>query len=201
MVKYPLKGIPATLIFIEPAEAFTAYVKIVLLAGLVLSAPVILYQIWRFVAPALPIARRGAIIGWLVGALLLFGTGLLFSYYLALPAALNFLLRFGDRIAVPSISLGKYVAFFSALMLIGGVIFEIPLAMGFLAELGVVKTQSLKGKRSYTFLGILIVAGIITPTPDAFNMFLVALPMYALFEIGIFVAAAVEKRKNKAPIL
>jgi sec-independent protein translocase protein TatC len=105
VVKYPLRNWVSQLVFIGPAEPFIAYVKIALLSGFFLSFPVILYQTWMFFAPALPVKSRRNMTIWIGLALVLFLSGVLFSYFFALPAALNFLISFGKKIAVPNITL------------------------------------------------------------------------------------------------
>ncbi|MDD5670166.1 MAG: twin-arginine translocase subunit TatC [Candidatus Omnitrophica bacterium] len=196
-VKRPLEGAAAEMIFISPAEAFTAYVKLALFGGLILTVPVIFYESWLFLYPAVPRPKRKNILIWIGVGSVLFLAGLLFSFFVAIPTALRFLLSFGAEFARPAITLGKYVSFFGALMIIGGAIFEIPIVMGLLADIGVLRTDVLKAKRQYALIIILIVAAVITPTQDVFNMFLFALPMGVLYELGVFLARMIEKRKNK----
>jgi sec-independent protein translocase protein TatC len=196
VVKYPLRSWGTRLVFIGPAEPFMAYVKIALLAGFFLSFPFILYQAWMFFAPALPVKSRRNMMIWIGLALALFITGVVFSYSLALPAALDFLIGFGKKIAVPNITIDQYVSFFTAFMLIGGFIFEIPLVIGLLTDIGVIQSALLKKKRHMALVIILVVAAVITPTQDVFNMMVFAIPMYLLYESGIFLAGIIEERKK-----
>jgi sec-independent protein translocase protein TatC len=196
LVKAPLAGLDAKLIFISPTEAFTSYLKVAIFSGFVLCFPVILYQAWAFFATAVSKAMRRRVVIWLLFALVLFAAGLLFSYFIALPAALNFLIRFGSEIATPAITLGKYVSFFIALLLIGGVIFEIPIVIGLLTDLGWLKARLLKEKRPLAVVVIFIIAAVVTPTTDAVNLILFALPMILLYEIGIILSVLIEKRKQ-----
>ncbi len=194
LVRRPISGLAGELIFISPTEAFVAYIKVAILSGFVVAFPVILYQTWAFLSPAVPERVKGRIVVWLFSALGLFFAGIAFSYFIAIPAALKFLINFGSHIAVPNITLGKYISFFGALFLVGGIIFEIPIAMGLLADAGIIKTETLRGKRLYAVLVIMIFAAVITPTQDILNMLLFALPMILLYEIGLIVAKLVEKR-------
>lgn len=196
LLRYPLKSLSTRLIFIEPAEAFAAYVKLVLLASFIAVFPVIVYELWEFLRPAFWPKKRGAIVFWLSLSLFLFFGGLFFAYYLALPAALNFLISFGETLADPQLTLGKYVSFFTGFLLISGLIFEIPLVLGLLTDLGVLKTRVLSQKRPIAFLLIMILAAIITPTQDVFNMMLFGIPMYLLYEIGLLLSFIIEKRKH-----
>jgi sec-independent protein translocase protein TatC len=191
----PLANLTYELIFISPTEVFVSFIKVSLLAGFIVSFPIILYQCWAFLAPAVarPVQSRVAL--WLSFALLCFLGGVVFSYTVAVPAALRFLLSFGEGIATAQITLARYVSFFVALILVGGAIFEIPIIMGLLADIGFLKTEGIKGKRGYSLLVILIVAAVITPTQDIVNMLIFALPMYLLFELGIVLVRIIEKNK------
>ncbi len=202
LTRVPLHDLGVTLIFLDPAEAFVAYMKVVLLAAFIFCFPYLLYQIYAFVAPALDRGVRKAVVAWLVLGLVLFGCGMAFAYFLALRGALSFLLSFGRQYAEPQLSLGRYVSFFVAFMLIGGLIFEIPVAMGFLGQIGFARSAFLKKKRPQALVVMLIAAAVITPTQDVFNMLLFAVPMYALYESGILVVSVVErKRRDEKSIL
>jgi sec-independent protein translocase protein TatC len=195
-MRKPLEGLVAELIFISPTEAFIAYLKIAFLAGFIVSFPVILYHTWAFLSPAVSKTTRRHIAIWLLFALVFFFAGIAFSYFIAIPLALDFLIGFGKEVAAPKITLGHYISFFGALTLVGGIIFEIPIAMGLLADAGLLQTRFLRRKRHYAVLVILIFAAIITPTQDIMNMLLFAVPMAALYEVGIIVAGVIERRKT-----
>ena len=192
----PLKNTAAQLIFISPTEAFAAYLKIAFLVSFVLSFPVILYHAWAFLHPAFPRELRKRIAGWLFLSLFLFVGGVAFSYFIAIPAALKFLIDFGTGIAEAKISVGKYISFFGALIIVGGVVFEIPVVMGFLADTGIVRARTLRKKRPQMLIAIMILAAVITPTQDIINMLMFALPMVILYEGGILIALGIEKRKG-----
>lgn len=187
IVKRPLGVLAHDLVFIAPTEAFTAYVQVAFLAGLVLSFPVLLCQMWAFFRAAVPRpVRRGAVL-WVVSALFLFVLGILFSYFVAIPAALKFLIGFGSEIARPWITLGRYVSFFTAFLLIGGITFQIPVLVGFLTDTGVLSPEVMKRTRPYALIIILILAAVITPTQDVFNLLIFAVPMMLLYEAGIWI--------------
>ncbi|MGD2278734.1 MAG: twin-arginine translocase subunit TatC [Candidatus Omnitrophota bacterium] len=195
-MRRPLEGLVAELIFIGPTEAFVSFVKIALLAGFVVSFPVILYHAWAFLSPAVPKDARRHVAVWLVFALVFFFSGIAFSYFVAIPLALNFLINFGREWAEAKITLGKYISFIGALILIGGVIFEIPIVMGLLTDTGILRTKVLRKKRHYAVLAILVFAAVITPTQDIMNMLLFAVPMIALYEAGLVISKFIENRKR-----
>lgn len=198
LVKKPIHGVVDELIFITPPEAFTAYLKISLLSGFIASFPIILYQVWAFLSPALDKDVKKRFVLWLIFSCILFFLGMAFSYYLAIPAALKFLIGFGENIAVAKISLGKYISFVGALIIAGGVIFELPAAIGLIADAGFVRVVTLKRKRHYAILAIFIFAAIITPTQDILNMLILAVPMMLLYEIGILLASFIESRRHSS---
>lgn len=197
ILKYPARGIVTSFVFIAPAEGFMAYLLMTVLSAFLLSFPVILYQSYAFLAAAFDRPARFRMLAWLAGSLFLFAGGVLFSYFVALPVALKFLIGFGREIAEPTLSLGKYVAFFSGLILAGGILFQIPVLVALLADLGIVKASFLKKRRHYALVLILGVAAIVTPTQDVLNMIIFAFPMYLLYEVGILIACGIEKRKAK----
>jgi len=125
----------------------------------------------------------------------LFMTGITFSYCVAIPAALKFLINFGRDVAIPQITLGKYISFFGALILVGGIVFEIPVVMGLLTDAGLIKTRVLREKRHFAVLIIMIFAAVITPTQDVLNMLMFAIPMVLLYEVGLLISKAIERRK------
>lgn len=190
------QGAVTDFIFITPTEAFGTYVKVVLLSAFIVSFPVLLYEFWAFIAPAFSRASRPIIFLWLVLAVVCFYGGIIFSYVVLLPAALHFLLGFAQGIARPMISIGQYISFAATLILIGGCVFEIPVVLGLLTEAGVLKPAHLRSGRRAAVLIILIIAAIVTPTQDAVNLALFAVPMVALYEVGILLSALVEKRRN-----
>ena len=198
LVRRPIKGLVESLIFISPTEAFVAYLKVAILCGFIASFPAVVYHSWKFLAPAFPRETRGRAVLWMLSALFLFFAGVLFSYFLAIPAALNFLINFSSGIAIPMITLGKYVSFFGGLILVGGIVFEIPVVIGLLTDAGLVSSATLKKKRHYAVLVIMVFAAVVTPTQDIINMLLFAVPMIVLYEVGIIISSFIERRKPAA---
>lgn len=190
----PRPGAPIDLIFLAPAEAFWMHMKIAMLTGLMLVLPVILYQIWKFIAPGLLPHEKRYALPFVVLATTFFFFGLLFCFYFVLPFALNFLLTYKTENLKPMISIGNYVDFTSKFLLAFGLIFELPLVIGVAAKMGLVTPQWLSKNRKYAILANFTIAAILTPTPDVFNQTLMALPMCLLYEVGIMAARVLVKK-------
>lgn len=176
------------LVFLGPAEAFWMHLKISLISGLILSLPVIFFQLWKFVSPGLLPKERKYVMPFVISATGLFFAGAFFCFIIVLPFAMNFLLTYKTENLIPMISVGKYIDFCLKFILAFGAIFELPLMILFLSRLGIVKPETLARHRKYAILGAFVIAAILTPTPDAFNQTLMAVPIILLYEIGILVS-------------
>ena len=176
------------LVFLRPTEMFVTYFKVSLVAGFILSMPIIIYQLIKFVAPGLTREEQRYLYIIVPGGTLSFAAGVLFSYFVMLPVGLGFLLNFGGAIATAQWTIGEYVSFITTMMFWAGIVFETPLIIFFLAKLGVVTAQQLSRWRKFAILGIFIIAAFITPTPDPINQLLVAVPLLLLYELGILLA-------------
>ncbi|VAX24416.1 Twin-arginine translocation protein TatC [hydrothermal vent metagenome] len=187
------KPIGTELIFLAPAEAFFVYLKISIYTAIIVSIPMILYQVWEFVAPGLLDAERKY-----TGAFVIFGTlffliGAGFCYEIVLPLGLHFLIGYAGEGLTPMISVGAYISFMFKLVLAFGAIFEMPIVIVFLAKMGIVNPASLREKRGYVVVGSFIVASILTP-PDIFTQIIMAFPIIILFELSIIVAGFIVKK-------
>ncbi|HPS20907.1 MAG TPA: twin-arginine translocase subunit TatC [Candidatus Omnitrophota bacterium] len=196
VVKAPIAGMVPSLIFLGPTEVFTAIVKICFISGIILASPFILYQFWAFISPAIDHNIRGRAVIWCIAAFFLLLVGVAFSYFIAIPAALKFLLNFGNDIATPQITLEKYLSFFTALLVAGGIIFEIPIIIGFLADMKLINSRLLSEKRPFIVIIFLILAAFLTPTQDIFNMLVIAVPMIILYEIGVILTFLIERHRK-----
>ena len=174
------------LVFYGPTEALFASIKVSLLAAVILSLPVIFYQCWKFVEPALlPKEQRWAIPLFFLAAGL-FALGLVFCNLVILPLVIDFFVSFGlDRDVSPQLSVGTYIDFNVKFLLIFGCAFELPLVMTLMAVTGAVSAQVFARYRKHAILSNLIVAAIVTPDATLFTMLLMAVPLMALYEIGI----------------
>lgn len=175
-------------VFIEVTEMLTTYFRVALLSGFILALPFILYQAVMFVAPGLHRRERRWLFTFLPAAGVSFLAGALFGYFVLLPPALKFLLSFGGDLATPQIRISNYVNLVLGLMFWLGVVFETPLVMYFLARLGIVSPQTLGRFRRVFIVLAFVLAALITPTPDPINQTLVALPLIALYEVGVLLA-------------
>lgn len=173
------------LYFMSPAEAFFVYLKVSIFAGFLLALPIIFYQIWAFVAPALTRQEYGASIILIPSSVLLFFTGMLFSYYLVLPVGLNFFMGFTTQDLQPLFSIGQYVSFVISFLLPFGLLFELPLMVLVLAKFNIVNSQFLKSKRKAMLVLSFIVGAVIAPSPDILSQTMVAVPMIVLYELSI----------------
>ena len=180
-----------TPVFLRPTEGFVTYMRVALLTGAGLALPVIVYQAAQFVMPGLKPHERRYVYTLLPGAVILFLVGVAFAYFLLLPVSLKYLANFGSEIAKANWAMGEYIAFVTNLMFWVGVIFETPLLILFLTKLDVVTPGMLSSNRKYAILASAVLAAVVTPTPDPFNMLLVMVPLVALYEIGIWVARLV----------
>lgn len=188
ILRFPAVGLIDKLAFFSPTEAFLAYFKISLVSGFVISLPVLLYEAWAFISPAIEQRFRRYTVSFVTFFLLAFISGCTFAYLVLLPAALKFLLSFGKGEFEPVISIGKYISFVLAIILCTGLVFEMPVLSFLLSKLGILNYRFLRKKFKYAILVIFIIAAVITPTPDVFNMILLALPMLFLYEVSIWIS-------------
>ena len=175
--------------FLKPTEGFTTYMNISMAAGLILASPVILYEIWAFVAPALSGRARRHTPLFILSTLCCFLTGCAFAYFILLPPALKFLLFFAQDEMEYIPTAGEYISFTMMIILYSGLIFLLPILTFILTKFGIVTTKLLTSKWRYITIFVFIAAALITPTPDIFNMLLMALPMLLLYIVSILVSA------------
>ena len=182
-------AIPGTkLVFLTPTEAFWVYMKVALIAGCVLALPVVLYQVWAFVAPGLHVHEKRFAVPFVIVGSLFFLMGAAFAQLLVIPFAMRFLVTFPGADLTPMISIGSYVDFVLKFTLAFGAIFELPVGITLAARMGLVTPQFLSKNRKYAILINFILAAILTPTPDIFNQALMAGPLVLLYELGIISA-------------
>jgi len=180
---------------ISMSGQFTSHIFLSFIAGIILAFPYILWEIWRFVKPALDAKEKAKTRGVVFYGTLLFTSGLLFGYYFLSPISVNFMGSYQVSSEVENyINLDSYLSFVSSLSFGSGLLFELPLAIYFLAKVGIIGSDFMKKYRSYAFLIILVISAIVTP-PDVASQILMTGPIYGLYEIGIWIARRVEKRR------
>jgi sec-independent protein translocase protein TatC len=190
-------GLPEKLTYLNPTDPFNLYLKISALAGLFLTSPFVLYQVWLFIAPGLYRRERRYVVPFMVSTISLFAGGGYFGYRFVFPRALNFLIEFSHQFA-PMVTIEEYTKLFMSIVLGMGLIFEMPILIFFLALLGIVSPSFMIKNARYAILIIFVIAGIITPTPDIVNMCIFAAPMLALYFLSVGVAWAVHPKQREA---
>jgi sec-independent protein translocase protein TatC len=186
------------LINTEMAGQFTLQINSSLLIGITLGFPYLLFEIWRFVRPALHEKERKAASGFVFYATGLFITGVMFGYYVITPESINFLSSYTVSTSIQNLfDIDSYISSVATLTLATGVVFELPILVYILSSLGILTAKFMRETRRYAIVIILIIAAIVTPTPDMMTMTVVSIPLFVLYEVGILVSAVVEKRKLK----
>jgi sec-independent protein translocase protein TatC len=190
-------GMSEKLVYLNPTEPFNLYLKIAALAGLFLTSPFVLYQVWMFISPGLYRKEKKYVIPFMVSTITLFSAGGLFGYKFVYPYALTFLINFGKQFQ-PMITVGEYTQLFLSVVLGMGLIFEMPILVFFLALMGIMSAGFMLKNFRYAILVIFVIAAIVTPTTDILNMCIFAAPMIALYGISIGVAWAVHPKQRAA---
>jgi len=203
LMKPLIENLPegSSLIFTRPAEGFTTYLKVSFFASVLLAVPFILYQAWKFVAPALYKKEKQIIIPFIFFGSLFFLSGAAFCYYVASPPAFKFLLNeYSSEYVKAFPTISEALSFFMALIFGFGLVFEFPLIIFILARIGVVTSKWLREKRKYAIILSALLAAILTPTTDAISMMLMFVPIVVFYELGIVVAWMFGKKKKEKNI-
>ena len=182
------------LVFLAPTEAFWVYMKVALIAGMVLAMPVVLYQIWAFIAPGLYTHEKRYAVPFVLIGFVFFLLGATFAQLVVIPFAMHFLVTFPGQDLTPMISINSYVDFVLKFTLAFGAVFELPVIITLASRMGLVTPQMLSKNRKYAILINFILAAVLTPTPDIFNQTLMAGPLCVLYELGIISARIFGKR-------
>lgn len=185
------------LYYASPATPISFYISLSLYIGIVIAMPVVLYQVWLFVAPGLYKHERRAVLGFVISSMFLFLCGIAFGYYVMLPQVLNFLIGFGEKLPLkPLVTIDEYFSFVLIVLVGLGVIFELPVLIFILSLFGIVTPKFLLKNFRYAMLIITIVAAVVTPTPDATTMLIFMAPMVVLYFVGVLVSYMVLRNKR-----
>lgn len=184
------------LVFLSPTEALISRMKLALALGLVLSLPVILYQLWALFAPAMSRRQKRATLLLIPVVYLLFVLGIIFALSTVLPTALRFLLGFGGDQLQQEISVSNYFSFIIYFALPFGAVFELPVIVVALTRLGILRPAVLARNRKYVIFAIFVVAAVLTP-PDVISQTMLGMPVLLLFEISLLLARWVQPKKKE----
>jgi sec-independent protein translocase protein TatC len=197
-IQAPLNRIGKSMVFTHPMDPLNLDLQVALVAGAILSSPFILYQVWLFIAPGLYQRERRFVWPFMGATIALFLGGAAFGYFYVLPGALKILIvDFGHNFT-SMVTIEDYTGFFRSIILGLGISFELPILIFFLAMFGIVSPKFLWKNIRYAILAVFIIAAIICPSPDPWTMCIYAVPMLALYLIGIGVAWWVHPSRKKA---
>ncbi len=187
---------PLVLINLKPYGQLVLYMEVILVGGIILSIPNIFYQIWKFIEPGLMPGER-KYISWIVFfSTFCFLGGLVFAYYVMIPTALKFFAAFGTQAISNNIAVNEYFSFVISVMLTAGIVFELPMISFFLSKLGILTPQFMRKYRKHALIIILILAGILTPSPDVTSQLLLGVPLFILYEISILISKFSQKKET-----
>jgi sec-independent protein translocase protein TatC len=193
-----IRELPFELINTELSGQFTMHIWVSFVAGFILAAPYVLWEIWRFIKPALHEKERKYSKGVVFFSTLLFFAGVLFGYYVIVPLSINFLGSYQVSADVKNmIAMDSFVSTVTTITFASGIVFELPIVIYFLTQIGLMTPQFMRTYRKHAMVIILIVAAVITPSPDVTSQLLVAFPLYLLYELSIFVSMYVVKKAEK----
>jgi len=196
-IMQPLIALGVPLVYLRITEAFFAQFKLCLLVGLILAMPIILYEIWYFIAPALKPGEKKLVRIVVPLAIILFFVGAVFAYFTILQVMIRFLVLFGGEELLPMLSIDLYISFLARVLVPFGLIFEMPIISYFVTKVGWLTPQWMIKNRKWAFLISFIVGAVLTPSGDPLSQSLMALPIYLLYEISIIVAKVTTNRAKR----
>ncbi len=191
----PLEGLQ--LIYLSPPEAFVANLRLALISGLVLSSPVIIYELMAFIFPGLLKEEKIFFVAVLFGIVVLFAAGVAFAYIIVFPFTIRFFLQFASVELEPRFTVTEYISFLFSFHLGFGVVFQLPLLTWALGKIGLISSGFLKRNRKVALLVMLVLSAVITP-PDIISQVVMVFPLALLYEIGIIMVLISERKRNKA---
>ncbi|SMB96585.1 Sec-independent protein translocase TatC [Desulfonispora thiosulfatigenes DSM 11270] len=193
----PLNKLGQDLVFLGVTEGLFTKIKMSIFGGVIISSPVIIWQMLRFIFPALYSHEKKVFVPVFFLGIILFISGIVFGYKLVLDLSLKILIiNFSEGLS-PMISVSKYVSFVISFLLPFGIIFEIPLITFFLTKLGLISAKFLREKRKYVILIMFVLAAVLSPGPDVLAQLFLAIPMIVLYEISIIISALIGRKKQK----
>jgi len=190
--------IDAKIINTEMAGQFTLQINSCVMVGIILGIPYLLFEVWLFIKPALHDKERKSASGFVFFASMLFFIGLMFGYFIICPLSVNFLTNYTVSPEIENtFTVTSYLSSVATLTIGSGIIFQLPVVIYILSKIGVMTPAFMRNSRRYAIVIILIIAAVVTPTPDIITMLVVAFPLFLLYEGSIFISANIEKKRNK----
>jgi sec-independent protein translocase protein TatC len=200
---HPLRAVPnlpesaTNITTFSPAEPFMVSLKVWVVGGLILAAPVLIYELWAFLAPAFTANEKKYFYPVVIATTVLFFCGLALAYFVVLPKGLDFLLTFSAGFFNVQLRAQEYFTFMALFILAFGVVFELPVVLVLLAKVGVIDDRFLKKNRRWAVVAMAFAAAVITPSQDAFSMLAMFVPLYVLYEISIVIARFVQPKREE----
>ncbi len=195
--KLILLGTGYEFIYITPSEIFTQYLLISVIAGLVATSPVILYEIWKFLCPGLKTREKAVMFFAFMSGFVFFCIGAAFAFLIMLPVMLQYFLKVNTtQLIRPMISFANYISFITSTLLTFGIVFEMPVVTMVLTQLGLLKPEWLVKSRKTVIVAIFVIAAFLTP-PDVISQTMVAIPMLVLYELSVIVCKLLVLRKRR----
>lgn len=192
LVDILIRPLGRELVFLSLTEPFTSYIKISLISGIIISFPYVLYQVLKFISVSLSKENQKKILKYIFSSLILFYGSIVFCYFMVLPLVIDFLISFEGSL-VSSITFSNYLDFVILFLLGFGIMFQFPLVLLAVINLGLIRVETLKKNRAYIVVAILLISAILSP-PDAFSLILLAFPLIVLFELILLISR--NKGKN-----
>ncbi len=186
---------PMKLINLKPYGQMLLYMKVVLSCGFILSIPYTLYQFWKFFEPGLLPNERKYVTRAVFFSSICFLIGIAFAYVVMLPTALEFFVNFGTQAISNNISVEEYFSFIISIMIASGVVFELPVISFLLSKMGILKPSFMRKYRKHAIVLILLIAGIVTPSPDVTSQLLLGIPFLLLYELSIFISKVSQPKR------
>ncbi len=194
LIEAPARGLD--FIYISPPELFVAYMRIAVICGLAISSPVVLYQFWKFVKPALNKREQRYLLFALYMGVVFFAIGVSFAYVMVLPLALEFFVRIAAPGIEPLFSFAYYLGFVTSVLLAFGVVYQLPLFVVLLGSLGLVSPPFLRKHRKLVLLGIVVLSAFLTP-PDVVSQVMLSGPIMLLYELSILLTVLITRKRRK----
>lgn len=193
---YHVKNLNLKIQVLSPYGIVLLYMEVIVISAIIISMPVILLQAWKFISPAL-LQKEKIYIRWITFfTSLCFFVGIAFGYFILIPTAMNFFANFGTDLIELNISADKYISFVLVMILSSGILFEIPMVAYFLTKMGILTPEFMRHYRRHAIVIILIISAIVTPTPDVITQSLLAIPMFILYELSIFISKYTLKKNS-----